>query len=190
VIEDLHNLYTEGRRKTDGFMQFSKDLVDSVNARYSGGDLCFANRTFSIAFFDNMIVFEKKAWIREGSISQKEPTLRTLFHYESIHNELVRRTQRILESAGERELVIWGNGINAKYLTELFVEYGIRCKTVDKFTKTSKEEGIDILRNGKGSYFVIVSPIKPKNLNDIKKNLADWGYIENKDYIAVFDGLI
>lgn len=65
-VEDLCTAYWkdyEGGIKREGsFVELSKNLIDSLNSRHNGLPLDFAESTFSINFYDSIIVFEKMAW--------------------------------------------------------------------------------------------------------------------------------
>ena len=65
-VEDLCTAYWNshegGLKKEGGFIELSKELVDSLNARHSGLPLDFAETTFSICFYDSIVVFEKIEW--------------------------------------------------------------------------------------------------------------------------------
>lgn len=67
IVEDTHTCYWPrwggGYRKQDTFQEFSKDRTDDLNAAYTDGELpisTFSVETDSIAFYDSMIVFEKR----------------------------------------------------------------------------------------------------------------------------------
>ena len=68
-IEDLCTAYWDshegGLRREGSIIELSKDLVDSLNARHSNLPLAFAESTFSICFYDSIVVFEKKAWPKD-----------------------------------------------------------------------------------------------------------------------------
>jgi len=54
--------YEGGLKREGSFIELSKELVDSLNARHSNLPLDFAESTFSICFYDSIVVFEKIAW--------------------------------------------------------------------------------------------------------------------------------
>jgi hypothetical protein len=65
VVEDINHSYLQeyggGFRATSSFVEHCKELVDELNARYTFSlpESEFTRTTFSISFFDNIIVFEK-----------------------------------------------------------------------------------------------------------------------------------
>jgi hypothetical protein len=66
MVEDLHTAYWDefggGFRRSDTFVEFSKDLVDELNAEHTRGAVEkteFSSRTLSIHFYDSVVVFEK-----------------------------------------------------------------------------------------------------------------------------------
>ena len=67
IVEDLHTCYWPefkgGLRAQGSFIEICKNLVDSLNAYHSQGRLkptSFTDTTYSISFYDSMVVFEKK----------------------------------------------------------------------------------------------------------------------------------
>jgi hypothetical protein len=67
IIEDMHTCYWEnfggGLRSPNSFMETCKDLVDELNAYHTQGKILpniFTNTTFSVCFYDSVVVFEKK----------------------------------------------------------------------------------------------------------------------------------
>lgn len=65
-IEDLHTAYWEefggGLGRPDTFIEFSKSLIDSLNAEWTRGALepdQFTRSTLSMHFYDSCIVFER-----------------------------------------------------------------------------------------------------------------------------------
>ena len=71
LVEDLHTSYWDeyegGLRRKGTFIEYCKDKIDALNARYNDLDNYFAKTTFSMSFFDSVVVFEKMQW-RPGSI--------------------------------------------------------------------------------------------------------------------------
>jgi len=65
-VEDLHTAYWEryegGLRREGTFIELCKNLVDSLNARHCGLPPSFANSTYSMCFYDSIVVFEKIEW--------------------------------------------------------------------------------------------------------------------------------
>jgi hypothetical protein len=66
IVEDMHTAYWleagGGLGKPDSFIEISKDLIDSLNADHTRGDLepnDFTRSTTSIHFYDSMVVFER-----------------------------------------------------------------------------------------------------------------------------------
>lgn len=67
LVEDMHTAYWpeyEGGADNDdnNFIQFSKKLIDSINAHHSRGAInsdFITNNTFGIYFFDSVVVFER-----------------------------------------------------------------------------------------------------------------------------------
>lgn len=66
LVEDLHTAYWEshggGLHKEGTFIERCKPLIDSLNARHNGMDRKFADSTFSMHFYDSVVVFEKQIW--------------------------------------------------------------------------------------------------------------------------------
>ena len=66
MIEDAHTSYWSkyggGLRRPDTIIEKSKNYIDGLNAYYCGLPKEFADSTFSIAFYDSIIVFEKRKW--------------------------------------------------------------------------------------------------------------------------------
>lgn len=74
LIEDLHTAYWPkfggGLGEPASFINIAKGLVDQLNADHAEGQLspdAFTRETFSIAFYDSVVVFEK------GQIPNKGP---------------------------------------------------------------------------------------------------------------------
>ena len=66
LVEDLHTAYWEefggGLRHDGTFIEFSKNLVDELNAKHTRGALEsteFTRATSSIHFYDSVVVFQK-----------------------------------------------------------------------------------------------------------------------------------
>jgi hypothetical protein len=66
MIEDLHTAYWEeyggGTDKKDSFINISKSFIDDLNADHSRGAIppsFITKHTFSISFYDSVIVFER-----------------------------------------------------------------------------------------------------------------------------------
>jgi cephalosporin hydroxylase len=66
LIEDLHTAYWErygvGVNSQDNFINFCKESVDKLNAKYSHGQIesdFVANNTLGIHFYDSIVVFER-----------------------------------------------------------------------------------------------------------------------------------
>jgi cephalosporin hydroxylase len=73
MVEDLHTAYWGeyggGIEKPDTFINISKQLVDKLNADHTRGKIApdeFTKNTFSICFYDSIVVFEK------GQVFRKE----------------------------------------------------------------------------------------------------------------------
>jgi hypothetical protein len=74
VVEDLHTAYWEeyggGADKADSFVNRAKKFIDSLNADHSRGAIpidFITRQTFSINFYDSVIVFEKgDVWRKEA----------------------------------------------------------------------------------------------------------------------------
>lgn len=74
MIEDTHCCYRKshgGGLKAEGsFMEFCKDLIDSLNAEHARDQMAtteFTRSTLSISFYDSMIAFEKGRQPRKKS---------------------------------------------------------------------------------------------------------------------------
>jgi hypothetical protein len=66
LVEDLHtaywNEYGGGLRHSDSIIEYSKGLIDALNADHSRGALdpsAFTRSTLSMHFYDSVVVFEK-----------------------------------------------------------------------------------------------------------------------------------
>jgi cephalosporin hydroxylase len=66
MVEDLHTAYLEGYgggfRKPGTFIELCKDLIDEINADYTGGLLPptqFSQQTSGMHIYDSMVVFER-----------------------------------------------------------------------------------------------------------------------------------
>jgi len=74
MVEDLHTAYWDeyggGLREPQSFIAHAKSLIDQLNADHARGALqadAFSRDTFSIAFFDSVVVFEKgQVWRKEA----------------------------------------------------------------------------------------------------------------------------
>ena len=74
MVEDLHTAYWEeyggGLDEPQSFIAHAKSLIDQLNADHARGVLApddFTRDTFSIAFFDSVVVFEKgQVWRKEA----------------------------------------------------------------------------------------------------------------------------
>lgn len=77
LIEDTHTAYLPdfggGLNKADTIIEKSKSLIDQLNAYYCGLPTTFADSTFSIAFYDSVIVFEKRKWPKGIRIAPEIP---------------------------------------------------------------------------------------------------------------------
>jgi hypothetical protein len=80
LVEDLHTAYWEeyggGINEKTNFINISKNLIDSLNADHSRGAVEsneFTKNTFSINFYDSIVVFEKgNIFRKEAPITGKE----------------------------------------------------------------------------------------------------------------------
>jgi cephalosporin hydroxylase len=66
LVEDLHTAYWEeyggGLHKPESFVEFSKNLIDQLNAEHSRGlvnETEFSKTTLSMHFYDSVLVFER-----------------------------------------------------------------------------------------------------------------------------------
>jgi len=66
LVEDLHTAYWPeyggGLRRAGSFIEFSKNLIDQLNARWSRGAMKptgFTHETLSMHFHDSIVVFER-----------------------------------------------------------------------------------------------------------------------------------
>jgi hypothetical protein len=68
-VEDMHTAYWDGYgggvKREGTFIELCKDLIDSLNSRHYGEPTAFADSTFSISFYDSVIVFEKMQWQKD-----------------------------------------------------------------------------------------------------------------------------
>jgi hypothetical protein len=75
LCEDVHtsymNVYGGGHKRNNSFIEYSKSLVDQLNAHYSEQSSLMVNEitktTNSIHFYDSIVVFEKKIMIPPSS---------------------------------------------------------------------------------------------------------------------------
>lgn len=72
IVEDLHTCYWDeyggGYAKPESFIEKAKNLVDSLNAEHSRGQVPedeFTKNTLSICFYDSVVVFEKGNYIKK-----------------------------------------------------------------------------------------------------------------------------
>jgi hypothetical protein len=75
IIEDLHTAYFEeyggGFENSNNFINISKNLIDKLNADHSRGTIqpdFFTRNTFSINYYDSVIVFERGSVPIKGMI--------------------------------------------------------------------------------------------------------------------------
>ena len=65
-VEDLCTAYWEqydgGLKREGSFIEYSKEMIDHLNARHCNLPINFADSTYSICFYDCIVVFEKIAW--------------------------------------------------------------------------------------------------------------------------------
>ncbi|MCL2603245.1 MAG: class I SAM-dependent methyltransferase [Defluviitaleaceae bacterium] len=77
MVEDMHTSYWEkfegGLKKEGTFIELCKSLADHMNARYNGLPRLFAETTFSMSFYDSMVVFEKSRMLDENIKAIKMP---------------------------------------------------------------------------------------------------------------------
>ena len=66
LVEDMHTAYWSeyggGTIDDNNFIQYSKKLVDNLNAHHSRGSVkpdFFSNNTFGMYFFDSVVLFER-----------------------------------------------------------------------------------------------------------------------------------
>ena len=68
-IEDMHTAYWTqfggGLKREGTFIEQCKSLIDSLNARHCGLPTSFADITFSMSFYDSVVVFEKIQWQKD-----------------------------------------------------------------------------------------------------------------------------
>lgn len=81
IVEDTHTCYWEkfggGLKNPASFIEKSKDMIDYLNAYHIDEDMvnAFARSTFSISFFDSVVVFEKRHRGKPYAIQQGNPAL-------------------------------------------------------------------------------------------------------------------
>lgn len=75
MVEDTHtcywNEYEGGLKHPNSFIEFTKDKIDSLNASHTKGAMPiskFTKSTDYIAYYDSMVVFEKKPQARRQAI--------------------------------------------------------------------------------------------------------------------------
>jgi hypothetical protein len=76
MIEDLHTAYWDeyggGLRREGSFIEYTKELIDEINAVHTRGTVAatdFTSSTFSINVYDSIVAFEKRPQGRRGVIS-------------------------------------------------------------------------------------------------------------------------
>jgi hypothetical protein len=75
LVEDTHTSYWPewgGLKRPGTFMEFTKDLIDSLNAYHTRNALPvseFTNSTTSMHFYDSVVVFEKGRMLRRHDIT-------------------------------------------------------------------------------------------------------------------------
>jgi len=77
MVEDLHTAYWEeyggGADRPETFINISKTLIDKLNADHSRGAIApdaFTRDTFSMCFYDSIVVFEKgQVWRKEAPLT-------------------------------------------------------------------------------------------------------------------------
>lgn len=81
IVEDTHTCYREnyggGLKKPGTFMEKAKELIDRLNAYHIDQNMVdnFTRSTFSISFYDSIVVFEKKAHGRPYAVKSGNPAL-------------------------------------------------------------------------------------------------------------------
>jgi len=87
LVEDLHTAYWPewegGLHRKGTFVESCKDYIDSLNARYCNLDTHFADMTFSMCFYDSVVVFEKTIWSKN-----KVKPIRTPANYYNVTSNL------------------------------------------------------------------------------------------------------
>jgi hypothetical protein len=77
MVEDTHTSYWPkfggGLQEENTFIEFSKSLIDALNARHFEASPDFANVTNSISFYDSIVVFEKIQWTKDSLKSMITP---------------------------------------------------------------------------------------------------------------------
>jgi hypothetical protein len=76
LIEDMHTSYWEnhyngGYKKSSTVIEYSKNLIDTLNREHFQNNL-EKNDIYSISFFDSVIVFEKKKLYSKNMSIQSE----------------------------------------------------------------------------------------------------------------------
>jgi len=70
LVEDLHTAYWPsyggGLNRKGTFIELCKSLIDLLNARHCGLPSFFAESTFSMSFYDSVVVFEKTQWLKDN----------------------------------------------------------------------------------------------------------------------------
>jgi hypothetical protein len=80
MVEDLHTAYWDkyggGLRRTGSFIETCKDLLDELNAQWTGGALPptdFTHHTISLHFYDSIAVFERGISLPKTSLMIPPP---------------------------------------------------------------------------------------------------------------------
>jgi len=128
LVEDMHCSYWPkyggGLNKEGTFIERCKCRIDHLNARYNNLDRDFSKSTFSISFYDSVVVFEKWQFPVNSSLAMYNATTNV--------KELMPQ-QKLSELTGKLRnrystLVYYGFGGWLKYIYSLFEgqpHYGI-----------------------------------------------------------------
>ena len=97
LCEDTHTSYWSsyggGLKKSDSFIEYSKNWIDMINAYHNGMDLQFRKITNSIHYYDSIVVLEKK-------IDNKEP-ISTYETYTNVNLQEIHNHTRGVDMRGE-----------------------------------------------------------------------------------------
>ena len=177
MVEDLCCAYQvswDGGLKREGtFIELSKNMIDKLNARHydSGeGDMIFANSTYSMCFYDSVVVFEKVEWTDGSYKSLRSPDYthkRDYYLYQVSSNNIVPK--HLLTG---RKLVVFGAGCRGELVCSVLKENGI-----------SIECYVDNCKSKQGRFLSSVKIITPEESLGLPSKYYVIS-VEDKDAVA------
>jgi len=199
MVEDLCTAYWDsyggGLKREGTFIERCKDLLDSLNARHvkdnnDSTPMCqFANKTFSMCFYDSVVVFEKTEWNNDTYQSLTIPDICTekkdLLLY-NMHDEFINKSSFI-----NKQVFLFGAGYKGSVICDILKAGNISslcyvdndCSKVGSYINGTRvitpEES---LNSPEGKY--ILSVYDKKAQLSIRQQLNSMG-IEDKDIFSV-----